>query len=79
MRSAAELSIFLGTTGFVYTSHNDLVLAIRASLISGILVCLGGELCSKLMDNDKEKVRTNIAEADRNIRSISLRDGISFL
>jgi hypothetical protein len=44
MRSAAELSIFLGVTGFTYATKSDLMLAIRAATISGILVCLGGEV-----------------------------------
>ncbi|GMH58856.1 hypothetical protein TrRE_jg3666 [Triparma retinervis] len=54
MRSAAELSIFLGVTGFTYATKSDLMLAIRAATISGILVCLGGELCSRVTDLRKE-------------------------
>ena len=44
MRSAAELSIFLGVTAGTYAMYHDFPLAIRASVLCGCLVSLGEDL-----------------------------------
>jgi len=43
MRSATEFSVFSGVTIGVYAEHQELLLAVQAGFLVGILVCLAGE------------------------------------
>ena len=49
MRSAAEFSIFFAITIGSYVRSGDPLFSVQCSVICGILVCLGGEACSKVI------------------------------